>query len=449
MSHPPPGATLDPLGIAILAAGAGGMFCGSCMRDNALAGALRRAGQRVTLVPMYTPLRVEDGSVAIDEVYYGGVNIYLQHHSAIFRHTPRPLDWLLDRRAVLKLAGALGAQTAPARLGPLTLSILSGEEGPAVKELRRLARFLRSEVRPQVVSLPNLMFIGLARLLREELGAVVVCELTGEDLFLSQLVEPHRSAAQQIIRKRARDVDRFIATSASYADAMAAYLGIERGRIAIVHPGVPEEYVLASEVPAKIGRPPTVGYLARICPEKGLGQLVEAMARLRTLPGMADARLLAGGYLGGGDRDWLADVMRRAEAAGIGRAVTYLGELDRAKKLELLDSIDVLCVPSVYAEAKGIYVLEAMARGVPVVQPAHGSFPELIELTGGGILVPPGDLPALAEALAGLLRDHDRRAALGRAGRDAVRGGFTEDHMAGKMLEMYRGVLDQRSSPAA
>ena len=437
----------EALNIAILAAGAGGMYCGSCLRDNALAGALSRAGQRVTLVPMYTPLRTEDGSVAIGEVFYGGVNVYLQHLSPLFRHTPRPLDWLLDRPGLLKLAGEFGAQTSPAQLGPLTLSVLEGQHGPAVKELRRLATFLKSDVRPQIVSLPNLMFIGLARLLREELGAAMVCELTGEDLFLAQMVEPYRSQAQAAIRARVRDVSVFVATSAYYADEMARYLDIDRAQIAVVHPAVPGEYVAAGEIAprGRADRQPTVGYVARICREKGFGQLVDAMALLRRMPGMAEARLLAGGYLNSAERGWFDGVMRGAPAG----AIEYAGELDRPEKLELLDSIDVLSVPSVYAEAKGIYVLEALARGVPVVQPAHGSFPELLELTGGGILTPPGDLPALAGALAELLRDPDRRAELGRAGRDAVRDGFTDDHMARKMLGVYRDLLRQESTTAA
>ena len=428
------------LSIAILAAGAGGMYCGSCLRDGALAAALRRAGHRAVLVPMYTPLRLEEQSRGDGEVFYGGVNVYLQHASPLFRRTPRLLDWLLDRPALLKLAGRFGAQTSPARLGPLTLSVLRGESGPAAKELHRLLAFLKDDVRPQVVSLPNLMFIGLARLLHRELGVPIVCELTGEDLFLDRMVEPYRAEAQAIIRDRAADVSAFVATSAYYADRMAGYLDVDRSRIDVVHPSVPAAYV-ADNVPTEpAGRPPTVGYVARVCPEKGFGQLLDALALLRKMLGMTDARVIAGGYLGPGDRRWFEDVSRRADG------VRYVGELDRRGKLELLDSVDVFCVPSVYAEAKGIYVLEALARGVPVVQPAHGSFPELIERTGGGVLVPPGDSAALAEGLASLLRDPARRAALGRAGRDAIRGGFTEDHMAAKMLAIYRGAIDRARS---
>jgi hypothetical protein len=149
------------LRIVILAAGAGGMFCGSCLRDNALAGALIRAGQRVTLVPLYTPLRTEGDSPAIGQIFYGGVNVYLQHASRVFRHTPRLLERLLDRPGLLRFAGTLGAQTPPARLGGLTLDVLRGEEGTSAKELRRLITFL-AELQPDIVSLPNLMFIGAA-----------------------------------------------------------------------------------------------------------------------------------------------------------------------------------------------------------------------------------------------------------------------------------------------
>ena len=175
---------MGSLNISILAAGSGGMYCGSCMRDNALAVALKRRGHAVTLIPLCTPLRTDDpvapnGHQPTDQVFYGGVNVYLQHASPVFRHTPRALDWLLDRPGLLNLAGRIGAQTSPSKLGGLTLSIVRGENGSALKELRRLSRFLRDDVKPQIVSLPNLMFVGTAKALRRELGAPVICELTG------------------------------------------------------------------------------------------------------------------------------------------------------------------------------------------------------------------------------------------------------------------------------
>ena len=430
--------------IAILAAGAGGMYCGSCLRDNTLASALLRQKHQVRLIPLYTPLRTDMPSVAVDRVFYGGVNVYLQHATRLFRKTPRLVDWLLDSKWLLVLAGRLGANAAPAHLGALTLDVLRGEDGPVIKELRRLLDFLLGVVRPQVVSLPNLMFIGTARIFARELNIPVVCELTGEDVFLDALDEPHRSAAAAIIRSRAADVAKFVATSSFYADRMAAYLRVPRGRIDVVYSGLPREYLRAIPPAATKhpSRPPTVGYLARVCPEKGLERLVEAMLVLRQMPGMSAARLRVAGYMSPAQKAWLAALNKRIAASPLADGFDYVGEVDQARKRDFLQSIDVFSVPTVYEESKGIYVLESLAHGVPVVQPHHGAFPELIQRTGGGLLVSPGNASELASALAGLLGDPHRRADLGSAGRDAVFSTFTDDAMADNMLRVYQSVLE-------
>ena len=147
-SPAPPPTSTDRLRIAILAAGAAGMYCGSCIRDNALALALKRLGHDCVMIPLYTPVKTDAASAAIDTVFYGGVNTWLQHASRLFRRTPRALDWLLDRPWLLTLAGSRGAQTSPAQLGEFTLDILRGETGNTTKELRRLIEFLRTDIRP-------------------------------------------------------------------------------------------------------------------------------------------------------------------------------------------------------------------------------------------------------------------------------------------------------------
>ena len=150
------------MNILSITAGAAGMYCGSCLRDNALAIELLRRGHQVTLLPLYTPTNPDETNVSYNRVLFGGISIYLQQYAPLFRKTPRAVDWLLDRQWLLKLAGSYGADTPPEQLAGLTLSLLQGEEGPAVKELRRLLDFLREQARPQIVTLPNLMFIGVA-----------------------------------------------------------------------------------------------------------------------------------------------------------------------------------------------------------------------------------------------------------------------------------------------
>jgi glycosyltransferase involved in cell wall biosynthesis len=435
------------MNISILAAGAAGMYCGSCLRDNALAKALLRTGHHVSLIPLYTPIRTDEQDVSVKQVFYGGLNTWLQYAiGLIFRHTPRFIDKIFDRPGMLNFAGKLGANTPPSKLGPFTVSVLKGIQGPQRKELRRLTNFLRDEIKPHIVTLPNAMFLGTAPYLREQLKVPIVCELTGEDIFLDAMINPWKTQARDLMRQHTHHVDRFVATSNYYAEKMAEYLALPRSRIETIYPGISKEHLSDSPPPREEDRPPTVGFFARICPEKGLDRLYDAFKILRTLPGMENAKLRAAGYLGKGNKKWFADLQERITRDGLAKHFFYEGEVDLAGKLAFLDSIDILSVPTAYQEAKGIFVLESLARGVPIVEPAHGSFRELVYTTGAGLLVPPNDPQKLAEALAELLRDPQRRRQLGEQGQRAVRREFTDDHMADKMLRLYEELLQWQPS---
>ena len=419
------------MNIAILGAGAAGMICGSCLRDNALAIGLRRLGHEVTLVPLYSPMRTEGQSAGAGEVFYGGVNAWLQFASGLFRKTPRFVDWLFDRPWVLKWAGQYGVTTKPAALADFTLALLRGDEGPVVKELNRLADFLLGlQMRPEVVTLPNAMLIGLAGLLKRRVGCRVVCELTGEDIFLDAMDESQRSAVRQAIRRQAEHVDLFVATSCYYAGHMAEYLGIPVGRIAVVMSGISEKQMRPSFPEQLPQRPPTIGYLARIRPENGADRVIEVFRAVKRQTGMETAKLRIAGYLGKSNEKWWDGVWAQAQHDGIARDIEFLGEVELGTKLTFLDSIDVLCVPTRYAEAKGIYVVEALGHGVPAVLPAHGSFVELAELTGGVELFAPDDLGEAAEKVARLLGDAEHRHRVGEHGWRVAREKLTDVRMA-------------------
>ena len=266
--------------LAHITPGAGGMYCGSCMHDNTLASALIKLGHEVALIPIYTPVRTDETDVSIDQVFYGAVNVYLEQKSALFRHTPRLVDRLLNTPRLLDWASSRGSTVDARELGELTLSVLQGEEGKQRKELERLVTWLRDEYRPDLVHLSNSMMVGMARRIRDELKVPVLCSVQGEDIFVDELREPWLTRVREALRERARDTDGFIATSRYYLDYMSAYLDVSKERMHEVHLGIKLEDFADSEEPRAQGDPFVVGYLARICPEKGLHVLVEAFRDL-------------------------------------------------------------------------------------------------------------------------------------------------------------------------
>ncbi len=413
--------------VAYLTAGAGGMYCGSCMRDNALAAALIKQGRDVVLIPVFTPIRTDEADVSTSEVFYGGINVYLQQKSAFFRHAHRLLDKLFDSRALLKLAMRRAGSGRPEELGPLTVSILRGPDGAQRRELEKLIEGLK-ELRPDVVHLPDAFFVGTAKAIKEALGATVVCTLTGEDIFIDKLKEPDRTEVLRLIRQAGRDVDGYLLVSRYYADYVVEHFGIPRERMTHVPLGIHYDDAAAGDTSSAADGIFTIGYLARICHDKGLHLLCDALAILREQG--RTCRVRAAGYLSASDRRYFEELQREIERRGLRDCFEYVGEVNREAKFAFLRSCDVFSVPSVYREAKGLYVLEALSQGVPVVQPRHGSFPEIIEATGGGLLYEPGNVAALAGAIAQLMDDGALRKKLGDEGRRRFRELYTAEIMA-------------------
>ena len=449
--------------IAYVSAGAADMYCGSCLHDNTLVAALQRLGHDAVLVPTYTPLRTDEPGVAIERVFFGALNVYLKQIAPPLRRGWAGVERLLDRPGLVALVSRLGSATDPGRLGELTLSILRGEQGNQASELDKLAGWLRDSFRPEVVHLTNSMFAGFARRLKAELGVPVVCSVQGEELFLDGLREPSRGAVRAALAERAQDVDLFVAPSRFYADLMASYLQVERGRLAVVPLGInlsghgaghgagnAAGHGAGGGAARGAGEPWVVGYLGRIAPEKGLDLVAAAFRQLAAaLGGAGHVRLHVAGYLPPQHRRYLRDVERQLRGWGLAGDYHYAGEVTREQKIAFLAGLDVLAVGTTYPEPKGLYVLEALANGVPVVAPRHGAFPELLTETGGGVLVAPGDPAALAAALAELLRDPGRRGRLGRAGREAVHARYGDEAMAAATLALYQGLVEGRRGAAA
>jgi glycosyltransferase involved in cell wall biosynthesis len=431
--------------ILSLTAGAANMYCGSCLRDNALAAELLRQGHDVVLMPLYTPTRTDETNVSQNRVFLGGISIYLEQKVSLFRRTPKLLDRLWDLPGVISLFAGRGVTVDPAQLGALMVSMLEGVSGHQRKEIENLAAWLRHEPEFDVVSLPFTLLISLAKPLREAARCPVVCSLQGEELCLDGLVEPWRSRALELIRSQVNDVDGFIAVSRYQARHMTGYLGIPAERIQVVPLGINLDG--HRFVPRQRRSPWRAGYFGRIAPEKGLDLLAEAYCLLRRREDVGPCVLEAAGYMAPEQRGYLAAVEQRLEKAGLRGEFRYHGELDRAGKLRFLQSMDVLSLPATYDEPKGLPVLEAMANGVPVVQPRRGAFPEMIEHTGGGLLVDPDSPAALAEGLAAVLVDPALAMSLGQAGFNGVRQHYNVALMAERTVVACSAIASRERQP--
>lgn len=430
---------LDGPRVAYVTAGGAGMFCGSCMQDNTLARALVDRGYPITLIPTFTPITVDEENVSEERVFLGGINLYLQQKWPWLARLPRPLRRLLDHPAVLGRLRRNSRKHQAREEGELAISLLKGSDGPQRAETDELARWIADDLQPELVMLTNLIVSGFVPELKRRRDVPVVVMLQGDDIFLDALEPDVRERVRREMARVGREIDAFFVNSGYYRDAMAELFELPAERFHVVPLGLAEPHRFHRQREPQ--ERPTIGYLARICPEKGFHRMVDAFLQLRELPGMEGVRLRAGGWLGSTNLDYYEAELRRLEAAGARDAYERVDLPDRESKIDFLHTIDLLSVPTVYEECKGLYVLEALAAGVPVVQPAHGAFPELLEATGGGRLVPPGDSAALAEAMRELLLDRDARERLGAEGRARVTSNMDDAAMARRTVEAWRRLL--------
>lgn len=275
-----------------------------------------------------------------------------------------------------------------------------------------------------------------------------------------------RSAAdRELLRALTPSMDRLIAVSRAIEAKLRAE-GRTSAPIDLIYNGVdlsrydrqeacctlPEEYGLAEGTPL-------VGVVARLEPEKGHRTLLEAWPKV--LAQEPRARLLIIGE--GSQREPLEERAQRlgllgedcegdrcvgTRGARPGAKLVFTGRRDDIPAVTA--ALDVAVLPS-YREAQGLVILEAMALSRPVVATNVGGIPEMIDHGRTGLLVPPHDARALADAIGLLLRDHPLADTLGRAGHDLVHDRFCIERMVASIEDLYdvgAAVVADRSAPA-
>ena len=427
--------------VTYITAGAAEMICGSCLRDNALARKLREHECDVTLVPVYTPITVEEENLSTDKILLGGISVYLEQSSNLFRKIPSFLTQWLDKPGVVKFfTKRKSIQVEAEHLGHLTLSILKGENGNQSRSFERAFQWIRDEAKPEIINFSNLLIASLAPTIKRDLKIPIVVTLQGDDLFINELKDNHKELVIKELKRIAQSVDGFITFSDFYAQKMSNLLDIPIEKFHIVSLGINTEPF--SNISRKGSDHRTFGYFGRIAPEKGFHNAVDAFIEINKNR-EPKIKMLSGGWLGESDRSYFEEQTKKIDQANLSEYFNYSEAPTLEEKKDFFSKIDVFTMPTDQEEPKGIPVLEALASGLPVVQPDKGVFTNVINTTKGGILYNDREPSALSQELLKLLDNPEKAEVLGQTGRDNVVIHYSDDKMAVDTKSVYEKLLNK------
>lgn len=426
--------------IVYLITGSGGSFyCGNCYRDMLFVKAIRKAqGVTASAIPLYLP---PDSSVAgygFDKhVFFGAISMYLREKIPILRNMPDFLDKLFDTGPMLRLAAKQAGTTRTEGLEDLTLNMIRGDNTFREHEVERLVKYLISEGKPDLIHLSNALVIGLARQIKKRMNVKVVCSLLNEDDWIEEMREPYRTNAWKMIADEAPNVDTFVTPSNYYRDLFISKTGLSGENIQIIPIGIDTSMIQPKKVDPVT---PSLGYLCRINKMNGFDKIVDSFLSLKSgrLSGLT--LHICGGYTGD-DKPFIAEQIKKIRKNGFMDSLKIHHEFHAFEKQKFFESINILSVPVRKFDGYGLYILEANAAGVPVVQPATGAFPELISRTDGGVVYYPDNVTELSNSIYKLFRDSNLRQNLSISGQKNVRANFSLEAMSNHLSEVYLNLL--------
>ena len=413
-------------------------YCGYFLRYSKYVGAIQDLGHQVVKIPMYLPLFSDESDANNIPLFYGAISIYLKQLYPFLRKAPAWFDRLMNAKPMLKLAARMSGSTRAKGLGELTVSMLMGEHGEQRAELDRMVTWIADHCEPDVIHLSNALLLGLAGRIKEKLNVPVVCSLQDEDVWVDVMKPAFRDRAWELMREDADHVDLFVAVSDFYGEVMKERMNLPAEKIQSIHLGVlPEDYP-DTPVESK-GR--NIGFISRMNHENGLDILVDAFIQLKQKSGFEDVRLVLTGGSTGDDVKYIKSNRKKITRAGLMEFVDFHVDFIDAGRMEFFRKVSVVSVPVRMGEAFGLYLVEAMASGVPVVQPAHGAFPEIIGVTGGGITYEENIPEKLAASLEKILGDAALLRQKSLDARSGTQDRFNITRQSGKMIDAYQSII--------
>tara|TARA_R110001583_G_scaffold21807_1_gene82458 strand:+ start:3971 stop:5266 length:1296 start_codon:yes stop_codon:yes gene_type:complete len=425
--------------LQIIPGSGGSFYCGNCLRDDKFHLAMKKQGHQVTKLPMYLPLFSDEHDLNEIPVFYGAISIYLKQLYPIFRHAPAWMDRLLNSGPMLKLAASMAGSTNAEGLEEMTISMLMGEEGKQKDELNRMVSWMAEYLQPDVIHLSNALLLGLAPKLKKEFpNAAIICSLQDEDVWVDAMKDSFRDKVWKLMSTKSEYVDAFIAVSDFYAKLSLEKMNLPPNKVFTNHLGVdPDEYTYASS--SKKVR--NIGYISRMCAANGFDIIVDAYILLKKDSAFEDVKLILTGGSTGDDKPIIKQVKQKLKAEGLTNQVEFHEDFDGEGRHDFFAKVKMISVPVRNGEAFGLYLLESMASGVPVVQPKLGAFPEIVEKSNGGIIYENNSPEELAITLQDLLNKEDKLQELSLNARKGVEKAFNIYDQADKLISIYSMFL--------
>jgi glycosyltransferase involved in cell wall biosynthesis len=424
--------------IQIIPGSGGSFYCGNCLRDSKFVDSLRTQGHKVVKVPMYLPLFSDEHDITDIPVFYGAISIYLKQLYPIFRKAPAWFDRLLNSKPLMKMAAGMAGSTNAKGLEEMTVSMLLGEEGKQKEELDKMVDWIAEHCKPDIIHLSNALLLGLARRMKVKLNVPVVCSLQDEDVWVDIMKPSFREKVWKLMGEKATDVDAFIAVSDYYAKAAQKWMNLPEEKIHTVHLGVDLTDYPFYPSPDKKRE---IGYISRMNSENGLDILINAFILLKKEKKYDDVHLHVTGGSTGEDANFIKEQKKKLEELGIRPFAHFWEGFEMQHRKHFLKRMQLISVPVRNGEAFGIYLSEAMASGIPVVQPALGAFPEIVNKAGGGVIYQPNTPEALAKALKELLDNPKKIEKLSLEARASVENHFDINKQAEKLVQVYEGLF--------
>lgn len=423
--------------IQIIPGSGGSFYCGNCLRDSKYVDALRNLGHQVVKIPMYLPLFSDEHDITDIPIFYGAISTYLKQVYPVFRKAPAWFDKLLNSKPMMKMAASMAGSTRAKGLEDMTISMLLGEQGEQKEELDHMVNWIADHCKPDVIHISNALLLGLAKRIKEKIGVPVVCSLQDEDVWVDAMQPQFQQRIWDLMHERAEDVDALVAVSNYFADTMKKRMNLTGEKIHTFYLGVDVEdypYIPVRE------KPRNVGYISRMCHKDGFDIVVDAFISLKRKPGFEDVKFIATGGLTGDDKKFLKEQKQKIKDAGFISDFEIIEEFEGEARHNFFKKVSMVSVPVRVGEAFGMYLLESMASGVPVVQPALGAFPEIVQKAGGGIIYEPNSPEKLSESWAELLVNPEKLQRLSEAGYKGTKEKFNIHNHAEEIVGLYENL---------